>query len=126
MASKYGPYTPVRSAGDFHFVSGQIGVDPATKQAAADIAAQTRQALVNLGAVLREKGLTEADVVKTTVFLKDLGDFAAVNEVYQKFFPEPRPARSCVGVAGLPRIAATDLLVEIEAVAYAVSAEQPA
>jgi len=75
MSTKYGPYSPVRRAGNYYYVSGQVGVDPATKQAATDVSDQARQALENLRAVLAEDGLGLADVAKTTVFLTDMADF---------------------------------------------------
>jgi len=115
----YGPYTSVRQAGNLLFVSGQIGINPATKQAAAGIEEQTTQALANLAATLKSAGSKLSDVVKTTVFLADMNDFATMNAVCEKAFPVPRPARSAVGVQELPRIAGTaKLLVEIEAVAH--------
>jgi 2-iminobutanoate/2-iminopropanoate deaminase len=114
----FGPYTPVRIAGDLAFVSGQVGIDPTSKQAEAGVEAQTRQVLKNLRKQLEDNGLNLGQVVKTTVFLTDMADFAAMNEVYLEYFPEPRPARSCVAVAELPRLSDNPLLVEIEAVAY--------
>ncbi len=118
MTPAYGPYSPIKKAGETCYISGQIGIDPATKQAEADITTQTKQVLANLEALLGEAGLTRANVVKTTVFLTDMGDFAAMNEVFQEFFPAPRPARSTIGVNELPRVGDQPLLVEIEAVAY--------
>jgi 2-iminobutanoate/2-iminopropanoate deaminase len=119
MNNTFGPYTPVRQAGGYYFVSGQVGVDPQTKTAEASITAQTEQALRNLEAVVQEAGLTLGDIVKTTVFLSDIGDFAAMNAVYMQAFEAPRPARSAIGVKELPRVAGdTKILVEIEAVAY--------
>jgi 2-iminobutanoate/2-iminopropanoate deaminase len=115
----YGPYSPVKKAGSFYFVAGQVGVDAETKTAPSAVAAQTHQALKNLEVVLKAVGLRLHDVVKTSIFLKDMCDFAAVNQVYVAYFNEPRPARSCVAVVELPRIiAGTDLLVEIEAIAH--------
>ncbi|OGF15362.1 MAG: reactive intermediate/imine deaminase [Candidatus Eisenbacteria bacterium RBG_16_71_46] len=96
------------------FTSGQIALDPASGQiVGGDAAAQTTQVLRNLGAVLGGAGLTLADVVKTTVFLADMADFQAMNEVYAKHFPDAPPARTTIAAAGLPRGAR----VEIEAVA---------
>ena len=96
------------------FTSGQIALDPASGQiVGGDAAAQTTQVLRNLGAVLGGAGLTLADVVKTTVFLADMADFQAMNEVYAKHFPDAPPARTTIAAAGLPRGAC----VEIEAVA---------
>lgn len=119
MTASYGPYTPVRQAGNFYFVSGQIGVNPETKTAPADIAGQVEQALSNMASVLAGAGLQLDDVVKTTVFLTDIGSFAGMNEEYEKHFAAPRPARSAIAVRELPRVAGDmPLLVEIEAVAY--------
>ena len=96
------------------FTSGQVALDPKSgKLVGADVAAQTEQVFANLTAVLRGAGLTLADVVKTTVFLVDMDDFAAMNEVYGRQFPDAPPARSTVAVAGLPKAAR----VEIEVVA---------
>lgn len=115
----YGPYTPVRSAGNFLFVSGQIGVDPSTKIAAHDITEQTNQLLRNMAQVLDANDAKLRDVMKTTVFLTNMDDFAAMNAVYEQYFEAPRPARSTISVRELPRVGGdTTLLVEIEAVAY--------
>lgn len=109
-----GPYSQAVKAGNMLFVSGQIPIDPATGVfAGEDIVTQTRQSLTNLKAILEEAGYSCADVVKTTVLLADMGDFAAMNGVYGEFFPENCPARAAFAVKELPRGA----LVEIEAVA---------
>lgn len=109
-----GPYAQAVRVGDFLFVSGQLGADPETGALEPDVTRQTRRALENLAAVLQAGGCTMADVVKTTVFLKDMNDFAAMNEVYASFFGDGGyPARSAVQVARLPR----DGMVEIEAIA---------
>lgn len=111
-----GPYCQARRAGGMVFLSGQIGLDPATGEMVAGGATdQARQALANLGAVLDAAGLGPVNVVKATVFLTDMADFAAVNEIYAEFFAgsEFLPARACVAVAALPKAA----LVEVEAVA---------
>lgn len=109
-----GPYSQAVQAGNLLFVSGQIPIDPATGAfAGSDIAAQTRQSLTNLKAILEAAGYTCADVVKTTVLLSDMADFAAMNAVYGEFFPANAPARAAFAVKELPRGA----LVEIEAVA---------
>lgn len=114
----YGPYSPIRSAGTTFYTSGQIGVHPETAKAPADIAGQTERALLNLEAVLAAEGLNLNDVIKTTVYLTNMGDFAAMNAVYQQRFDAPRPARTTVGVRELPRVGGdVALLVEIEAVA---------
>lgn len=109
-----GPYSQAVRAGNLVFVSGQIPLHPQTGEVVGETAAeQARQVLQNLQAVLQAAGATLQDVVKTTIFLTDLGQFAAVNAVYAEFFPENPPARSTVQVAGLPR----GVQVEIEAVA---------
>ena len=108
-----GPYVHAVKAGNYVFTSGQIGLIPETGVLAQGIAAQTEQVLKNLGAVLAEVGLTYTDVIKTTVFLDSMDDFAVVNEIYAKYFTEDAPARSCVAVAALPKGAR----VEIEAIA---------
>ena len=108
-----GPYSQGIAAGQTVYVSGQLPIDPATGAIPEGIAAQTAQSLKNIQAILAEQGMTLADVVKTTVFLADMADFAAMNEVYSTFFKEPFPARSAVAVKALPKGA----LVEVECVA---------
>ncbi len=108
-----GPYSQAIDAGSFVFVSGQIPVDPATGNVPDGISAQGAQSLKNLAAILDAAGLSTANVVKTTVFLADMGDFAAMNAEYAKAFAEPFPARSAVAVRELPK----GVLVEIEAIA---------
>lgn len=109
-----GPYSQAVRAGSELFCSGQIALDPASGQIVGeDAAAQARQALQNLGAVLQAGGMTYADVVKTTIFLIDMQDFAAVNDAYAASFEGAKPARSTVAVAALPKGAR----VEIEAIA---------
>ena len=110
-----GPYSQGIAAGNTAYISGQLPIDPATGAfAGEDIASQTRQSLKNVAAVLEKAGLTMDNVIKTTVFLKDMGDFAAMNEIYAKFFEGTTyPARSAVEVARLPK----DVLVEIETIA---------
>lgn len=111
-----GPYAQAVRAGDFVFCSGQIGLDPESGTLVAGGAvAECRRVMENLRAVLTAAGLDFADVVKTTIYLTDLGAFAGVNEVYGSYFSEPYPARATVGVATLPRGAS----VEIEAIALA-------
>lgn len=117
MPQTFGPYEPLRRAGQLVFTAGQIGVDPATKLVQPDIANQTARALENLKEILEAEGFTMNDVVKTTVFLTSMDDFAAMNDVYMTFFEAPRPARSTVAVKDLPHIGETELLVEIEAIA---------
>lgn len=97
-----GPYSQGIDAGSLVFVSGQLPVDPATGKIPEGIGAQTEQALKNVSAILAAKGLSLANVVKTTVFLADLGDFAGMNEVYAKHFETPYPSRSAFQVAKLP------------------------
>ena len=109
-----GPYSQAVTCGDLVFTAGQIALDPATMQIVeGGIAEQTERVLANLEAVLREAGTDLGRVVKTTVFLQRMSDFAAMNEVYARRFGEHRPARSTVAAAGLPR----DVVVEIEVVA---------
>ena len=109
-----GPYSQAVRAGQLLFASGQIPTDPATGAIVdGDVAAQTRRVFDNLGAVLKAANLSFADVVKTTVFLADMNDFAAMNEVYGKYFAEPYPARPTVQVARLPK----DARVEIDLIA---------
>ena len=111
-----GPYSQAVSWGGLIFVSGQIPLDPATGQVVGDDAgAQTERVLKNLAAVLEAAGSSLGQVVKTTVYLRDLNDFAKVNEVYARFFNEQPPARATVQVARLPR----DVSVEIEVIAAA-------
>jgi 2-iminobutanoate/2-iminopropanoate deaminase len=119
MTTVYGPYSPLRRAGNLLFVAGQVGVHPESGKAPTDIAGQTERALLNLENILRKAGLSLADIVKVTVYLTDIGDFEAMNKVYELRFDAPRPARSTVGVQELPRVAGDiRLLVEIEGVAY--------
>ena len=109
-----GPYSQAIQIGDLLFVSGQVPIDPSTgAMVEGDIKAQAQQSLNNLKAILNAAGTNMGAVVKTTVFLQDMNDFAAMNEVYAQFFQEPYPARSAVQVARLPK----DVLVEIEAIA---------
>ena len=109
-----GPYSQGVGAGGIVITSGQIPLDPATGNVVeGGVAEQTRQSLLNVQAILAAAGLTLENVVKTTVFLKDMNDFAAMNEVYATFFPSNPPARSAVQVGKLPR----DAMVEIEAIA---------
>ena len=109
-----GPYSQEVQAGGSIYVSGQLPINPATGEfAGADIRAQARQSLENIKAILAAAGTDMAHVVKTTVLLQDMADFAAMNEVYAEYFSEPYPARAAFQVAKLPK----DALVEIEAVA---------
>ena len=111
-----GPYSQAVKTGGFVFCSGHIPIDPATGEfVSSDVAEQTDQVLKNLSAVLEAAGSSLNDVVKTTVFLADMGDFGAMNEVYGKYFSDNKPARATVQAARLPR----DARVEIECVATA-------
>ncbi len=109
-----GPYSQAIATNDLVFVSGQLGIDASTGEfKGADIHAQTTQSMENIKAILKEAGLGMDSVVKTTILLKSLDDFAVVNEIYGSYFKEPYPARATFQVAKLPK----DALVEIEAIA---------
>jgi len=108
-----GPYSQAIQMGDLLFTSGQLGIIPETGELAQGVEAQTEWALKNLGAILAEAGMSYANVLKTTVFVADLADFAKANAIYQQFFASDYPARSCVQVAALPKGG----LVEIECIA---------
>ena len=109
-----GPYSQAIKAGGFVFLSGQLPANPANGEISGDIKAQTKQSLENIRAILAASDANLQSVVKTTVFLNDINDFAAMNEVYKQYFDHDPPARSCVQVAAIPRGA----LVEIEAIAW--------
>lgn len=108
-----GPYSQAVETDSMVFTSGQLGIIPATGELAQGVEAQTEWALKNIGAILAQAGLSYSNVIKTTVFVADLADFAKVNAVYQTFFDGTYPARSCVQVAALPKGG----LVEIECIA---------
>ncbi|GHV12518.1 reactive intermediate/imine deaminase [Clostridia bacterium] len=109
-----GPYSQAIRTGNTLYVSGQIPIDPATgKFAADDITGQTEQSIANIKAILEAAGYRISDVVKTTVYLSDMGNFAAMNTIYAKHFTEPFPARAAVEVSRLPK----DALIEIDAIA---------
>jgi len=109
-----GPYSPAVRVGQLLFVSGQVPIDPATGNLVdGDITVQTRRVLDNIGALLTAAGLAFADVARTTIFLADMNDFTAVNEVYATYFSQPFPARATVQVARLPK----DSRVEIDVIA---------
>lgn len=113
-APAIGPYSPAVRAGNLLFLSGQIPLDPATGQLVdGDIRVQSTRVLQNIGELLKAAGADFGSVVRTTIFLADLGDFAVVNEIYATYFSEPYPARATVQVARLPR----DARVEIDAIA---------
>lgn len=108
-----GPYSQAIEVNGFLYASGQIPIIPETGEIAEGIEAQTRQALTNVKGILTEAGLSMSDVVKTTVFIKDMNDFGKINEIYATFFEGDFPARSCVEVARLPK----DVLIEVEVIA---------
>lgn len=108
-----GPYSQGVIVGDFVYTSGQIPIDPHTGVMESDIRLATKQSMENVKAILEEAGTSLENVVKTSIFLKDLNDFDIVNEVYGEYFAENKPARSCVQVAKLPK----DAVIEIEAIA---------
>ncbi len=108
-----GPYSQAIEANGFLFISGQLGVMPGGEFAGEDVRAQAEQSMLNLKAILAQAGLSFESAVKTTIFLADIEDFAAVNEIYAKFFSEPYPARSTIAVKTLPKGG----LVEIELIA---------
>jgi len=110
-----GPYVQGKKFGNTLITSGQLPLNPETGKMPEDVAEQTKQSLANVEAIVTAAGFTKADIVKATVFVKDLNDFAAVNAVYGEFFGENCPARSCVEVARLP----LDAKVEIEVMAVA-------
>jgi 2-iminobutanoate/2-iminopropanoate deaminase len=111
-----GPYSQAIRANGFVFVSGQVAIDPATQQViTGDVAAQTERVLKNLSAILKAAGTGLEKVVRATVFLKNMGDFTAMNEVYARYFSSQPPARSTVEVSRLPK----DVLVEIDVIALA-------
>ena len=108
-----GPYSQAQIVGNLVYTSGQIGIDPATGAVVEGLEAQAEQVFTNLSELLKAAGSNMSKVVKTTVFIKNMNDFAAINAVYAKFFTEPFPARSCVEVARLPK----DVLLECEVIA---------
>ncbi len=115
-----GPYSQAVRLGEWVFVSGQLGLSPQGELVSENAAEQTRQALDNIRAILREAGLNMEHVVQVTIFLTDLEEFPAVNEVYTKYFTPPYPARCCVGVNALPR----NGKVEIAAIAFSPQSSQ--
>ena len=108
-----GPYSQAQIVGNLVYTSGQIGADPATGAVAEGLEAQAHQVFKNLSELLKAAGTDMSKVVKTTVFIKNMNDFAAINAVYAQYFTEPFPARSCVEVARLPK----DVLLECEVIA---------
>ena len=108
-----GPYSQAVRAGDLLFVAGQIPLDPSGTIVEGDVAVQARRVLDNIGAILKAAGLSFAHIVRTTVYLADMNDLAAMNQIYGTYFSEPYPARATVQVARLPR----DVRIEIDAIA---------
>lgn len=108
-----GPYSQAIEVNGFVFASGQIPIIPETGELAQGIENQTKQALTNVKAIMEAAGLSMANIIKTSVFIKDMNDFAKVNEIYATFFEGDYPARSCVEVARLPK----DVLIEVEVIA---------
>jgi len=109
----FGPYSAAVEAGGFIYISGQIALDPKTGEVIEDIKSATRQVLTNIQTIMEAAGLELTNIIKTTIFLKNINDFAAVNEVYAGFFPEEPPARSTLEVSSLPK----GVPIEIEAIA---------
>ncbi len=109
-----GPYSQAIEAGDFIFVSGQIGIEPETGEVVEGVEAQTKQVLENLQAILREAGADFTDVTKFTIYLSSMDDFALVNDIYGSYLQQPYPARATVEVSRLPK----DVLVEMDVIAY--------
>ena len=108
-----GPYSAAVEVNDIIFISGQLPIDPATGEIISDIKTATRQVLTNIQIILEEAGIDMSHVVRTTIFLKNIADFAVVNEIYASFFPKDPPARSTIEASALPK----GVLLEIEAVA---------
>lgn len=107
-----GPYTQAVKIGNLLFLSGQLPANPITGEIIGEIKAQTRQSLENIQSILASADSSMQDIVKTTVFLKNLDDFNSMNEIYQEYFPENPPARACIEVSRIPK----DALIEIEAI----------
>ncbi len=107
-----GPYSQAIKVGEFLFTSGQIPINPATGEIPVGVEAQAEQALTNVKNLIEASGASIENTVKTTVFIKDMNDFAKINEIYAKYFTAPFPARSCVEVARLPK----DVLLEVETI----------
>jgi len=108
-----GPYSAAVESGGFIFISGQIALDPKTGEVITDIKSATKQVITNIQTILEEAGLNLTSIVKTTIYLKNINDFAAVNDIYAGFFPQEPPARSTIGVNSLPK----GVQIEIEAIA---------
>lgn len=108
-----GPYVQAKLTSNLLYTSGQLPINPITGKMPEDVAEQTKQSLANVEAIVKQAGLSKIDIIKTTVFVKDLNDFAIINQAYAEFFGDNCPARSCVEVARLP----LDAKVEIEVIA---------
>lgn len=108
-----GPYVQAKLTSNLLYTSGQLPINPVTGKMPEDVAEQTKQSLANVEAIVKQAGLSKIDIIKTTVFVKDLNDFAIINQAYAEFFGDNCPARSCVEVARLP----LDAKVEIEVIA---------
>ena len=108
-----GPYSHSVLAGNMQFISGQLGIDPATGQLKETVEEQAEQALINLGSILKAAGMDYSNVVKATVYLHEMSDFPSVNKIYEKYFLENPPARACVAVKNLP----LNALYEVDAIA---------
>jgi len=118
MIQKFGPYEPIRQAGDLYFIAGQVPVDPTTEQASADFTDQMNQVVKNLGSVLKSKRLTLQHIVNVRVYLTDMTKFEQMNEIFAEHFSGIGPSRECVGVTDLPHIGGNELLqIEMSAVA---------
>jgi 2-iminobutanoate/2-iminopropanoate deaminase len=113
------PYSPARRVGNLVFTAGQIGRDPGTGVTESGIEAQTKQTMANLRTHLENNGSSLNSVVKITAYLADMDDYAAFNDIYETYFEEPYPARTCVAVKELPRVGDVPLVVEVEAIATA-------
>lgn len=116
----YGPYSPIVKKSNFYFVSGQLGIESTSKEAPASIEDQVHLMFANLKILLKDYDLCLDDVIKTTLFVTDIDNFSTVNNIYLEYFKEPRPARSCVEVKGLPKVTSNNIpaMIEMEAVAY--------
>jgi len=108
-----GPYSAAVEANDIIFISGQLPIDPATDEIIKDIKTATRQVLINIQTILEATNLDMSNIVKTTIFLKNIADFSVVNEIYASFFPKDPPARTTIEASALPK----EALIEIEAIA---------
>lgn len=119
MSQTFGPYEPIRQAGDLYFVAGQVGVDPKTKQAPASFSEQMQLVIENMKSVLQTQNLSLKNVINVRVYLTDMNNFNEMNEIFADYFNGIGPSRECVGVAELPAVGGDEALqIEISAVAY--------